>query len=179
MISSLFVESYPWIKERIENKLNYKKKKWWNEYWEINSLFLCSNNKGTPCFCFVVVRTNEMDAQFPLDTVTSHKLQKTSPIWQCQFKLYVTFSIGGSDNLLIEKDTINWESIKVSWKLTNFRWKPCIMMVDWVKRGFNRISLSSSSKTWSKMCAWTDMHRSPKNSLSPILLWRAICQSLY
>jgi len=41
----------------------------------------------------------------------------------------VTISIGGSDNLQIEKDTFNWESVKVSWKFSNLKWKPCIMRI--------------------------------------------------
>jgi len=46
---------------------------------------------------------------------------------QCQFKLYMTISIGGSDNLFIEKNTINWKSVKVSWKSTNITWKSCMI----------------------------------------------------
>jgi len=66
MTSSSFVEPYLGIKKRIENKLNFEKneKNRSNEHWEIIVVLLCSNNKGRSCFCFEVVRTNELERNF-------------------------------------------------------------------------------------------------------------------
>ena len=58
-------------------------------------------------FLFWVVCTNELDAQFLLEQWQVTNFKRQVKLDKCQFKLYVTISIGGSDNLQIEKDTIN------------------------------------------------------------------------